>query len=89
MEQEIFLELPLAWSQVFSHGYQFAKNNMNVEEFKTIRYKELDKLIPCRKVAYDNAKELRVKLFNNKFWDLFALYNNQWHYISTIKTKLQ
>lgn len=58
---------------------------MNVETFKNLCAKELENLIPCRKIAYENASDLRVKQFGNKFWDLFALYNKQWHYIYTIK----
>lgn len=56
---------------------------MNVTQFKYI--KKLDNLIPCRKIAYESASDLKVVLWNDKFWDLFALYNNQWHYLSTIK----
>ena len=58
---------------------------MTVEEFQTQAKKELEILIPVRKVAYENALDLKVVLWNEKFWDLFALYNNHWHYIYTIK----
>lgn len=56
---------------------------MTVEQFQ--QRTNLDNLIPCRKVAYENADELKVVLYNGKFWDLLAFYNNQWHYIKTIK----
>lgn len=55
---------------------------MTIENFKQ---KELENLIPIRKLAYENALELKVVLFSNKFWDLLAFYKNQWHYITTIK----
>jgi len=45
----------------------------------------LSNLIPCRKIAYDNAIELKIVLFHEKYNDLLALYNGQWHYIATIK----
>ena len=56
---------------------------MNVIEFQSL--KDLNNLIPCRKVAYDNAEEMKVSLYGEKFNDLLAFYKGQWHYISTIK----
>lgn len=56
---------------------------MKVTEFQSL--KNLSNLIPCRKIAYDNAKDLKVALYGGKFNDLFAFYNDQWHYIATIK----
>ena len=46
---------------------------------------DLSKLIPCRKIAFDNATDTKITLYNNKFHDLFAFYKNNWHYIATIK----
>lgn len=56
---------------------------MTVEQFQ--QQTNLKNLISCRKVAYDEASDLKVVLWNEKFWDLFAFYNKQWHYIKTIK----
>ena len=56
---------------------------MNVTEFQSL--KDLSNLIPCRKIAYDNAEELKVSFNSEKYHDLMAFYNNQWHYIATIK----
>lgn len=56
---------------------------MNLENFK--QQGRLEKLIACRKIAYENGSEIKIELTNNKFWDLFSLYKEQWHYITTLK----
>lgn len=56
---------------------------MNVFDFQSL--KDLSNLVPFRKVAYDNAKDLKVVLYGGRFNDLFAFYKDNWHYIATIK----
>ena len=58
---------------------------MTLEQFQQIKQKELVNLIPCRKIAYEEAMDHKVVLSNDKFWDLLAYFKEQWHYITTIK----
>lgn len=58
---------------------------MTLEQFQQIKQKELANLIPCRKIAYEEGTDHRLKLTNDKFWDLLVFYKDEWHYITTIK----
>jgi hypothetical protein len=57
---------------------------MKIEEFQALKAKELDNLIPARKIAYEKGDALRIAE-NGQFLDLLSFYNGVWHYITTYK----
>ena len=52
---------------------------MNLEQFRL----NPESLIPCRRAAWDGAAFRKLKLNSGRFWDLYCLFNGQWHYIAT------
>jgi hypothetical protein len=57
---------------------------MTIEKFKALKSKELDSLVPFRKVAYEKGDALKI-VVSGKHHDLLAFYEKQWHYITTYK----
>jgi hypothetical protein len=58
---------------------------MNIEDEKE-RIESLAKnLIPCRAQAYIFGSQLKIVFNSNRYWDLFSFYQNNWHYITTLK----
>jgi len=60
---------------------------MNIQEFKQRAGNDLERLVPVRKIAYENGTDFKVSLFSGEYWDLLSFYKNQWHYITTVKNK--
>jgi hypothetical protein len=57
---------------------------MNIQEFQLLKQQDLEKLIPCRKIAYEKGDALKI-VENGRHIDLLSHYKNQWHYITTYK----
>jgi hypothetical protein len=49
--------------------------------------KPLTEIPEFRRKTFEKAESHKVLLFQEKFWDLFALSQGQWHYITTKKIK--
>jgi hypothetical protein len=62
---------------------QTENQTMTVENF--LKQKSLDGISEQRKKFFSEAERHEVKLFNDKYWDLFSVIKNQWYYITTIK----
>jgi len=58
---------------------------MTVEQFQSLKSKELKNLIAVRQIAYNDGSQLRIAK-NGPFNDLMSLYKGSWHYITTYKS---
>lgn len=58
---------------------------MTPQDLEKATQKHIASLIPCRKKAFEEGTKKDTRLFQEKYWDLFSFYSNNWHYITTLK----
>lgn len=58
---------------------------MSPQAFEEASQTRIASLIPCRRKALEGGTKKQTRLFAEKYWDLLSFYEDQWHYITTIK----